>query len=362
MIEIAKAAYLDEILFGKANSKERFEIESAIELSFNFASPEEHVAHLNQFLATRMFMVGHTISAADIVAFLHVADYFKELMDFQKIEQCHAFRWIDHIQHLPGLDNLIQSLGLFVSFPDENNSEPSKAQLKKLAKIQAAKEKKEAKKGGDKKPAEEKKEAPKEAQAAQEKPKKQKQQQQKPQQQKKPAVDPNLKDIQKVDIRVGRIIDVCKNPNSDKLYNERIDIGNGVIREIASGLQQHIPLEKMKDAMVVVIVNLKARKLADFMSQGMVLCASPADKSTIEFLNPPEGSVPGDEVFFEGYERKPLEMLPAKKNPWDNVAPKLNTDENGMGCFLDEASGKNIPFATAKGVCTAATVKKGIIS
>ena len=89
----------------------------------------------------------------------------------------------------------------------------------------------------------------------------------------------------------------------------------------------------MQDAIVVVIVNLKARKLADFMSQGMVLCASPADKSKIEFLCPPEGSVPGDLVSFEGYERKPLEMLPAKKNPWDNIAPKLNTDDNLVGCF-----------------------------
>jgi len=114
--------------------------------------------------------------------------------------------------------------------------------------------------------------------------------------------------------------------------------------------------------MVVVIVNLKPRKLADFMSQGMVLCASPADKSTIEFLNPPEGSVPGDKVFFEGYESKPLEVLPAKKNPWDNVAPKLNTDESGVGCFRDEATGKNLPFKTERGQCSAATVKNGIIS
>ncbi len=39
-----------------------------------------------------------------------------------------------------------------------------------------------------------------------------------------------------MDIRVGRIVEVWKNPNSDKLYNEKIDIGNGEIRGIASGL------------------------------------------------------------------------------------------------------------------------------
>jgi tRNA-binding EMAP/Myf-like protein len=48
-----------------------------------------------------------------------------------------------------------------------------------------------------------------------------------------------------MDIRVGKIVDVCVNPNSDKLYNEKIDIGNGEVREIASGLQKHIPIEQV---------------------------------------------------------------------------------------------------------------------
>lgn len=51
------------------------------------------------------------------------------------MELAHAFRWLDHIQHLPGMDEQIEGLGLFVSFPDINAGEPSKAQLKKLAKI-----------------------------------------------------------------------------------------------------------------------------------------------------------------------------------------------------------------------------------
>lgn len=46
-----------------------------------------------------------------------------------------------------------------------------------------------------------------------------------------------------MDIRVGKIIEVTKNPNSEKLYNERVDIGNGEIRNIASGLQKLIPIE-----------------------------------------------------------------------------------------------------------------------
>jgi tRNA-binding EMAP/Myf-like protein len=95
---------------------------------------------------------------------------------------------------------------------------------------------------------------------------------------------------------------------------EKIDMGNGEIREISSGLRKHYTLDQMTNAMVVVICNLKPRKVAGNLSAGMVLCASTKDKSTVEFLTPPEGSVPGDLISFEGYERKPLDVLPDKKN------------------------------------------------
>jgi hypothetical protein len=47
----------------------------------------------------------------------------------------------------------IESLGIFVTFPDLSNAEPSKSQLKALAKIKAAKEKKAEKKADQSKPA-----------------------------------------------------------------------------------------------------------------------------------------------------------------------------------------------------------------
>jgi tRNA-binding EMAP/Myf-like protein len=50
-----------------------------------------------------------------------------------------------------------------------------------------------------------------------------------------------------VDIRVGKIIWVENNTQADKLYNEKVDIGDGEPRDIASGLREHIPIEGMKD-------------------------------------------------------------------------------------------------------------------
>lgn len=84
-----------------------------------------------------MFLVGHSITAADILAHVHVAEYFAQLPAYEQIQFPNTFRWIDHIQHLPGMLEQVQSRGLFVAFPDENAQAPSKGQLKK------------AKKGGD---------------------------------------------------------------------------------------------------------------------------------------------------------------------------------------------------------------------
>jgi len=100
----------------------------------------------NQIGQTRMFLSGLNVTVADIVVFAHIAHHFSALPDFEKVQLPHAFRWLDHIQHLPGLFEQVKTKGIFTSFPDESQEGPSKAQLKKLAKIQAAKDAKDKKK------------------------------------------------------------------------------------------------------------------------------------------------------------------------------------------------------------------------
>jgi tRNA-binding EMAP/Myf-like protein len=56
----------------------------------------------------------------------------------------------------------------------------------------------------------------------------------------------------------------------------------------------------MENAMVIVLTNLKSKNLAGFPSHGMVLCAETPTKSSVELIIPPEGSQPGDLVFFDG--------------------------------------------------------------
>lgn len=69
---------------------------------------------------------------------------------------------------------------------------------------------------------------------------------------------------QKCDLRVGRIISCVPHPESDHLYKELIDVGEPEPRIIGSGLKDKIPVEEMLQGLIVVWVNLKPRKLADF--------------------------------------------------------------------------------------------------
>jgi methionine--tRNA ligase beta chain len=169
------------------------------------------------------------------------------------------------------------------------------------------------------------------------------------------VVEAVVPDIAQMDIRVGKITKVWKHPDSEKLYCEEVDIGNGEIRKIASGLQAYVTLERMTDSLVVVLCNLKPKKLAGYESHGMVLCGETADKSVVELIEPPIGSQPGDLISFEGQDRNPPAVLNVKKNPWDNVSVELKINEQGQCCWKDG------PFKTPRGVCTVPTLKAGVI-
>lgn len=54
--------------------------------------------------------------------------------------------------------------------------------------------------------------------------------------------------------------------------------------------------------LVVVAMNLKPKKVANFMSNGMVLCASGPNKSKIEIMRPPADAKLGERVKLEGQE------------------------------------------------------------
>lgn len=139
---------------------------------------------------------------------------------------------------------------------------------------------------------------------------------------------------QRLDIRVGRIVEVDKHPDADSLYVEKIDTGDNEPRVIVSGLVNYIPIEEMLNREVVVLCNLKPAKMRGVMSNGMVLCASVDEPKQVEPLLPPQGSKAGDRIVVEGYETgEPDEILNPKKKVWEKLQVDLKTNDGLIACW-----------------------------
>lgn len=168
----------------------------------------------------------------------------------------------------------------------------------------------------------------------------------KPKKKKSPPAAAGEIDVSKLDIRVGVIEKVWEHEEADKLYCEEINLGeDGGPRQIASGLKAHYALEEMEGRKVLVLANLKSRKLVGFPSHGMVLCASSED-GTVKFVDPPEGAEIGERVTVAGFEGEPAtENQVIKKKMLDAIFPDLKTNDEGVATY------KGVPLSTSAGVC-----------
>lgn len=75
-----------------------------------------------------------------------------------------------------------------------------------------------------------------------------------------PAVAANI-DIRKLDLRIGKIVEINKHPDADTLYVEKIDCGEDKTRTVVSGLVNHVPIEEMQNRIVMILCNLKPVKV-----------------------------------------------------------------------------------------------------
>ncbi len=83
-----------------------------------------------------------------------------------------------------------------------------------------------------------------------------------------------IDDFAKVDLRVGTVLSAERVPKADKLLLLKIDLNEEQARQVLAGIAQYYEPEKLVGRKVVVVANLKPRKLRGFESQGMVVAAS----------------------------------------------------------------------------------------
>jgi len=84
----------------------------------------------------------------------------------------------------------------------------------------------------------------------------------------------DINDFAKVELRVGEVRTAERIPKADKLLLITVDIGEEKPRQILAGIAQYYEPEKLVGQKIVVVANLKPRKLRGYESQGMLLAAS----------------------------------------------------------------------------------------
>ena len=111
-------------------------------------------------------------------------------------------------------------------------------------------------------------------------------------------IDAEIKidDFAKVDLRVAQIVDCEHVDGSDKLLRLTLDVGEGRLRNVFSGIKSAYMPEDLKGKLTVMVANLAPRKMKFGVSEGMVLAASAADEKAdpgIYILEPWPGAKPG---------------------------------------------------------------------
>ena len=104
-----------------------------------------------------------------------------------------------------------------------------------------------------------------------------------------------IEEFEKVQLKVGTIVESEKVPKADKLLCSKVDLGEGSPRTIVSGIAKYYTPEEMVGKQVVVVTNLKPVKLRGIESQGMVLCASD-DEGNLTLISPATKMKSGSEI------------------------------------------------------------------
>ncbi len=101
-------------------------------------------------------------------------------------------------------------------------------------------------------------------------------------------------EFQKLDLRIGRIIEATQVPTSKKLIKLIVDFGSEK-RQAVAGLLKYYSPEQLVDKKCVFLLNLQKRVLAGIESQCMILAAED-NEDHVTVLMPENDIVEGSKI------------------------------------------------------------------
>lgn len=265
---------------------------------------------LNELLIKNTFLIGNYLTAADALVFSLLHSRIRALIPSNQRKYFRVLRWFLQVQHeaaknlsnifVPGTFDLKVLESAAVAVPEKAMEKLSLEEAKERKKQQKAK----------------KSEAVPAAVAV-----------------------ADVPVIGRVDLRVGKIVEIEKHPNADRLYIEKVDFGEAELRTVVSGLVEHVPIDDLRDRMCMFICNLKPASICKVQSTAMLLVA----KNKTQGLEPliiPAGARPGDRICVAGVEAQPDAVIKPVKEPqlsvWDEVRKDLAVDSQGIAKYKDQ--------------------------
>lgn len=94
----------------------------------------------------------------------------------------------------------------------------------------------------------------------------------------------SFSDFDKIEFKLGVILECTKHPNADRLLVFQVDVGEEQPRQIVSSIADFYNPEEVINKRVVVVTNLKPAKFRGLESNGMLMCASLVDDEDVELL------------------------------------------------------------------------------
>lgn len=83
----------------------------------------------------------------------------------------------------------------------------------------------------------------------------------------------SFEEFMKVDLRVGVVKKVERIEKSENLYKITVDLGELGERQIVAGIAKHYQPQDLIGRNIIVVSNLKPKKIFGEISQGMLLAA-----------------------------------------------------------------------------------------
>lgn len=173
------------------------------------------------------------------------------------------------------------------------------------------------------------------------------------------AEDWEQSDVSKLDLRVGQIVSAKNHPDPDiDVLVHQVDVGEEEPRQVLARVAKFLKPQEIEGRKVVIVTNLRERKVAGVKTHGMLLSASSASAAAL--VEAPEGAAVGERVKVEVEgelwgEAASVNQVTSKKI-LSKVMPDLHTDRDGVVCYRETS------FMTSAGPCTATGLPHAVVS